>query len=326
MRFKGVLTQRGLNELGRGFLPTLQRFGKTVVLVLGPEEVHLVSEGGMASDADSTDGPFVCVRLGAPLVFDAAPLCQSKHNLNLIAFEFDLKLFERVMHGAASNEAEGLEMKLSMRRVPNGEETQARPFLSFQQGGSISITSELPISKPFPQAEVDHLIALIRSDDVCPFYVDLMPAVANLNESLKRLKKLSQACLVTLVKNGDAHFQAFRMQSGCTVGVEYRGLEVHPDGERVADDRNVEAQQQPTGRLAAAKDLGMCSELIVRAKHLTSAFGVCQYTRPAKLLCGANGDFLHFLYVYLDRAGGAVTDKESMAIKIPCVQDSSAGF
>ena len=235
MRFKGVLTQRGLNELGRGFLPTLQRFGKTVVLVLGPEEVHLVSEGGMASDADSTDGPFVCVRLGAPLVFDAAPLCQSKHNLNLIAFEFDLKvsffwfvcvsfslslsfspslltvvvvkLFERVMHGAASNEAEGLEMKLSMRRVPNGEETQARPFLSFQQGGSISITSELPISKPFPQAEVDHLIALIRSDDVCPFYVDLMPAVANLNESLKRLKKLSQACLVTLVKNGDAHFQ-----------------------------------------------------------------------------------------------------------------------
>ena len=73
--------------------------------------------------------------------------------------------------------------------------------------GSISITSELPISKPFPQAEVDHLIALIRSDDVCPFYVDLMPAVANLNESLKRLKKLSQACLVTLVKNGDAHFQ-----------------------------------------------------------------------------------------------------------------------
>jgi len=119
---------------------------------------------------------------------------------------------------------------------------------------------------------------------------------------------------------------AFRMQSGCTVGVEYRGLEVHPDGERVADDRNVEAQQQPTGRLAAAKDLGMCSELIVRAKHLTSAFGVCQYTRPAKLLCGANGDFLHFLYVYLDRAGGAVTDKESMAIKIPCVQDSSAGF
>ena len=34
-----------------------------------------------------------------------------------------------------------------------------------------------------------------------------MPAVANLNESLKRLKKLSQACLVTLVKNGDAHFQ-----------------------------------------------------------------------------------------------------------------------
>ena len=233
MRFKGVLTQRGLNELGRGFLPTLQRFGKTVVLVLGPEEVHLVSEGGMASDADSTDGPFVCVRLGAPLVFDAAPLCQSKHNLNLIAFEFDLKvsffglfvslfflslspslltvvvvkLFERVMHGAASNEAEGLEMKLSMRRVPNGEETQARPFLSFQQGGSISITSELPISKPFPQAEVDHLIALIRSDDVCPFYVDLMPAVANLNESLKRLKKLSQTCLVTLVRNGDAHFQ-----------------------------------------------------------------------------------------------------------------------
>ena len=206
MRFKGTLTSRALHGLGRGFLPTLQRFGSNVVLVLGPSEIHLVSEAGLGGE-DNGSSPFVCVRLGAPLVFDKDPLCQSKHEFNLIAFEFDLKLFERVLHGASSNEADGLEMKLSLRRVPNGETTQARPFLSFQMGGSISITSELPISKPFPSTEVDALIDVIRSDQACPFYLDLMPVTYNLNASLQKPKRLSQTCLVTLVRNGDAHFQ-----------------------------------------------------------------------------------------------------------------------
>ena len=84
MKFKAKITSRGLEGLGRGYLPTLQRFGKTVVLVLGPEEVHLVSQ--------QEEGPFVFVRLGAPLVFEKGPVCQSKHSMNLIAFEFDLKV------------------------------------------------------------------------------------------------------------------------------------------------------------------------------------------------------------------------------------------
>ncbi|QDZ23098.1 DNA damage checkpoint protein HUS1 [Chloropicon primus] len=316
MRFKGTLTQRGQRCLGRGFLPTFQRFSKTVVMILGPEEVHLVSHGGLAGESD---GPAVCVvRLGSPLVFEKGPICESKHGMNLIAFEFDLKLFERVLHGASSNEAEGLEMKLSMRRVPNAD-NQARPFLSFQMGGSISITSELPISKPFPSSEVDQLIHLIRSDQACPFYVDLMPVAMNLNSSLQKLKKLSPISLVSLIRTGDAHFQAFRMQSGCTVGVEYKGLEVIPENQRVAEDPDMAEQRQPTSRLSTARTKGLSARLAVSTKQLAKVVSVCQYTKPAKLLCGTDSRFLHFLYVYLDSSGSSITDKESMSIKLPYV-------
>ena len=98
-------------------------------------------------------------------------------------------------------------MKLAMRQVPNGEVNQPRPFLSFQMGGSISITSEMPISKPFPASQVDRMVSIIQSDEACPFYVDLMPVHPNINNGLQKLKKLSQTCMISLVRNGDAHFQ-----------------------------------------------------------------------------------------------------------------------
>ena len=49
MKFKAVLTDRGLHVLHKGFLPTLEKFGKSCQMLLSPEDVHLVQG---AADAD----------------------------------------------------------------------------------------------------------------------------------------------------------------------------------------------------------------------------------------------------------------------------------
>ena len=201
-------------------------------------------------------GVFVCVRLGRDVVFEAENfVCQSKHQFNMIAFEGELKLFERVLHGAFTNQADGLELKLSLRRLPNappppaGAEAGAanttantantitRPFLTFtSKGSNLNMVQELPISKPLASTEVDALISVIRSESVCPYYVDLIPVVEKLNNAVTTLKKISETIQVSLVRNGDAHFKAFRLQQYNTVGVEFRNLEVIPETQRMTDE------------------------------------------------------------------------------------------
>ena len=94
MWFKAVLTSGGIKSIS-SFVNTLSRFGKNVHMVVGEQEVHLL----MTTDHTGNDGLFVCARLGKDVVFDSQPtnfVCQSKH-MNLIAFEYELKLFERVL-------------------------------------------------------------------------------------------------------------------------------------------------------------------------------------------------------------------------------------
>ena len=60
--------------------------------------------------------------------------CQSKHH-NLIAVSVDVGLLLRVLRGACANNSECLEVKLTQRAVAvagGGDETQSKPFLSFQ--------------------------------------------------------------------------------------------------------------------------------------------------------------------------------------------------
>lgn len=42
MKLKATLSDRGLRVLERGFLPTLEKFGKQCQLLFGPEDVHLI--------------------------------------------------------------------------------------------------------------------------------------------------------------------------------------------------------------------------------------------------------------------------------------------
>ena len=57
MKFKATLSDRGLRVLERGFLPTLEKLGKRVQVLLGPDDVHLVQ------GVSDTDGLQVTARL-----------------------------------------------------------------------------------------------------------------------------------------------------------------------------------------------------------------------------------------------------------------------
>ena len=57
MKFKGVLSDRGLRVLEKGFLPTLEKLGKRCQVLLSPEDVHLIQA------VTDTDGLQVTARL-----------------------------------------------------------------------------------------------------------------------------------------------------------------------------------------------------------------------------------------------------------------------
>ncbi len=84
----------------------------------------------------------------------------------------------------------------------------------------MNMVQDLPISKPFASHEVDALVGVIRSESVCPFYLDLAPVMDRLVAAVGTLKKMSDTVKVSLVRTGDAHFQAFRQWQLNTVGVE----------------------------------------------------------------------------------------------------------
>ena len=55
--WQATLSERGIRSLERGFLPTLEKLGKRVQLLLGPEDVHLMQ------GPSETDGLQVTARL-----------------------------------------------------------------------------------------------------------------------------------------------------------------------------------------------------------------------------------------------------------------------
>ena len=295
MRFKAVLTQGGIRAL-TSFVNTLGKFGKTVQMVVGPQEVHLL----MTNEQTGDDGPLVCVRLGKEVVFDRSNfVCQSKH-LNLIAFEYELKLFERVLHGALTNQADQLEMKLSLRRVGNevneNGTAATRPFLTFTSKGSdLNMVQDLPISKPFPSTEVDALIRIIRSESVCPFYVDLVNAMEPLQKSASVLKKLSSQTEFTLTMGGVVEV-GFHVMHTNRVHQQFKRLEVISNPTTTTGDR-----QNNGGGPIEDRDTPESTSLMLSTKQfsrlLQANSGMVQQS-VNKVLCGIHNSILHLLFMY----------------------------
>ncbi|KAG1670188.1 hypothetical protein FOA52_014964 [Chlamydomonas sp. UWO 241] len=174
MRFKATILESGVTLLDKGFLPTLEKFGKTMQVLLGADEVYFV-QGPV-----NTDGPSVTCRFGMDVLFESTSYrCQSKHH-NLIAFQVEVGLLLRVLRSASTNGADSLEVKLTQKNMAGkesvGGERTTQPFLTFTGlGDTMSIIQDVPISKPYSPSEIDQLCESKEVTTLCPYYVDLQP-------------------------------------------------------------------------------------------------------------------------------------------------------
>ena len=131
MKFKAVVSERGLRCLTKGFAPMLEKFGRTVQVLLGPEAVHLVQDKG------NTDGAHLTARISKAVLFERGTLTIGSKHRDLIAFSMDLQMLVRVLRAAMEMGAESLEVKLAVRQVQVDTEgsVESRPFLSFAGRG-----------------------------------------------------------------------------------------------------------------------------------------------------------------------------------------------
>lgn len=159
-----------------GLLPTLEKFGKTCQLLLGPEEVCFVQSSqdtdGMkisatffvvSEHACSCAAACLGIRRGLlqAALFDTDTYTVISRNHNLVAFSCEVQVMLRVLKAAETNAADSLEVKLSMRAMPAAAGTQPvpKPYLSFaSKGHNLNMHQNLPVSRPYtPSCESECL-------------------------------------------------------------------------------------------------------------------------------------------------------------------------
>eukprot|EP00887_Chlorella_sp_A99_P001004 scaffold5.g1004.t1 len=300
MRFKAVITDRGLNVLHRGFLPTLEKFGKSCQLLLSPED----------GPADA-DGLVITARLANSVLFDPEGFrCVSRQSNNIV-FSVDIALFAKVpgqaqegavesergvLKSAVSYEAEALEMKLAMRALPsgpNGAPNPERPTLSFSwRGQHMTMVQDMPISAPYSAERLQEVLRWRDVGALCPFYLDVQLEQPRI--------QVDSPCV---------HF-----------GSEVRGLQVLPAA--VAEGLQPLESASAAERLEEAADRREAAGIRLQVKHLAKALHSSQATQPAQLLAGVapGGAYLHVMFVYRDPGAmddQAYDDNVSLSYKLP---------
>lgn len=316
MRFKAVITDRGLNVLHRGFLPTLEKFGKSCQLLLSPEDVHLVQ-----GPADA-DGLVITARLANSVLFDPEGFrCVSRQSNNIV-FSVDIALFAKVLKSAVSYEAEALEMKLAMRALPsgpNGAPNPERPTLSFSwRGQHMTMVQDMPISAPYSAERLQEVLRWRDVGALCPFYLDVQLEQPRIQMVVDKLKGMGPDVCLYATPHGDLHLT---VDSPCVhFGSEVRGLQVLPAA--VAEGLQPLESASAAERLEEAADRREAAGIRLQVKHLAKALHSSQATQPAQLLAGVapGGAYLHVMFVYRDPGAmddQAYDDNVSLSYKLP---------
>mmetsp|Transcript_25779 Transcript_25779/g.66367 ORF Transcript_25779/g.66367 Transcript_25779/m.66367 type:complete len:283 (+) Transcript_25779:515-1363(+) len=282
MKFKAVFSDHGLRALEKGFVPTLDKFGKTCQLLLGPQDVYFIQTGV------NTDGVHVTARLSRDTLFEEEGFLISSRTNDNIAFSFEVANLLRVLRGSSANGADLLEIKLAMRSVAVGgaAATASKPFLTFtSRGESLNIVSDMPISPPYKALEIERLTQeLSRTEALSAFYVDIQPEVARLQAVLEKLKSLGDTVLLAITKGGDMHIQV--QESVVELGMELRGLPVLPQDEaenaQPLEGTTAEARLR---EIQSAQDAGVVVRSVVPPHASTHSLRPAS-TRPARHSAG----------------------------------------
>ncbi|KAL3150371.1 hypothetical protein ABBQ32_000210 [Trebouxia sp. C0010 RCD-2024] len=316
MKFKGTFSDRGLRALEKSLLPTLEKFGKTCQLLLGPDNLHFIQA------SQDTDGMQITASWAVSVLFEPETYRTISKKDNLIAFVFEIPLLLRVLKAAGNNAADSLEVKLAMRTLSIGPSTQpvSRPYLTFaSKGHNLNMTQDLPVSKPYTAGQIDELNGIKDVTQLCLFYIDLQGEVQRLQAIADKMKGISATLTLTITRPGDLHLQV----SGNSVqlGAEVRGLKVVPPNQAMA--ATPLGANSPEERLQEALQNHDAVTACIQQKHFARSLQSSQLTQPAQLLCGiAESGYVHFMFVYKDPMRDVGYDNDiSLSYCLPVRED-----
>lgn len=187
-------------------------------VLLTPEHVWFIQT---TTDAD---GACIVAKADPSILFLPNTYTLQAIHKNMIAFECEIPLLNRVFKSAFSNDLRTLDVRLVQRTLPEGP--GPRPFLSFRATGSdVQLVQELPISGPLRADAVDTLHQM-SDEPVLEWYVDLHPHQATLQGIVDRLKGISASVALSVARTGDLHLRVH--EAGLEFGAELQGLPVLP--------------------------------------------------------------------------------------------------
>eukprot|EP00877_Chromochloris_zofingiensis_P000783 jgi/Chrzof1/10705/Cz05g09140.t1 len=319
MKFRATFSDKGVRVLEKAFLPTLEKFGKTCQVLLGPTEVFLVQT------TLDTDGPHVTEQLAVAELFDESSYTVHSRNYNLIGFSVDVGLFLKVLKSAGANDADSLEIRLTQKQIAQFGDSQAasKPFLSFiGKAQSLQLVQDLPISKPFTKEELDVLVSQKEVPRYCDYYVNLLSAGPRLPSVVDRMKSIAGVARFAVCKNGDLHLQV--TATNVMLGTQFQGLHVMPAGTE-CDPNVVKRDQTGEEQLQAALDAGEAQVVHLQLKHLSRVLSARQCSEPSEILCGISqgGGHVHVVYVFRDPGQDALFDASlGISFKLPVREDA----
>mmetsp|Transcript_21501 Transcript_21501/g.36658 ORF Transcript_21501/g.36658 Transcript_21501/m.36658 type:complete len:319 (+) Transcript_21501:144-1100(+) len=318
MKLKGTFTDHGIRVLEKGFLPTLEKCGKRLQMLLSEDEVNLIQT------PLNTDGPCVNARFAVDVLFHPETYKMASKHQNLIAFSVDIGLFLRVLRSANANTAETLEVRLTRKAVSvagDDNATVVQPFLTFTaRSSSMTLVQDLPISDPYTRPEIDRLAASKEVAALSPYYVDLVPCTAALQAMVDKMKSISRTLSFAASKSGDIFLDV--SATNVHLGLQLRHLPVFPTTIRpaVEPNRRVPVEEQLRQAVAA----GDAVQVNVPLKHLARILAVSTLSGPSQILCGVGepAEHVHVMFVYRNPLSDAVYDDTiAQSFKVPVTDE-----
>jgi len=235
MKFRAVFSDSGVNILARRFLPCVEKFGRSVKLLLTDTDVIFLQSAAEA------DGLIVSVQLPKDLVFRDYEI-KSAHG-NKIGLRLDAGLLLKVLRANEANDADHLDVKLVKRRYPGSQELH--PFLSFNSKGvNVSMVQDLPVSPPLPRGDIDAGLRAADPNPV-PYFLDLHRDLARVQAVVDRGRSIEDTLQLATTRSGSLHLRV--SVPAVDLGTEIQGFQVFPS-EMEAPEEGAGAGSTPASR------------------------------------------------------------------------------
>eukprot|EP00899_Mesostigma_viride_P025369 jgi/Mesvir1/6016/Mv00761-RA.1 len=272
MKFKAIFREHGADILEKRFLPALDKIGKMCHVYLTPTRLALIQ------NMLNADGVQVVAQIAKDALFQEYVI--SSANEDKIAFQVDVPLLLRAVRSATAMERYSVAIKL-VKKKSSATADRPQPFLALEsKGDSSALLQDVPISNPLLRAEMEELEAAVFSTISVPKTIIQMPALAELQRVVERLKTIGDVLGLAVSGWGELHLRV--STTFVSLGADYRNLRT-VKGRATAPP--LSNSMDAAERLEAAIRAGDALAADVSMKHFTKAMH-CQLAAPDACFCG----------------------------------------